>query len=285
VKDKGGVVSLKELQDVRMKNSRLGIGIRREKILQILKIRGFALVNDIAFELQVSRPTIKKDLEVMEKAGYVERWHNGAVFLRDEEGNTLASILMQHKNAIAMKAAQYVEQKDIIFINASSTALLMLPHIKARFVTVVTNNTKAIHLTRRDDMTVILTGGELYPSGNMLVGDLALNGARHTVASKCFLGCSGITAKKGVSTSILREAAVNEMMLTRTFGERFVLADRTKVGRNASFTCGTCDRITCLITDATAFREEVAKLRQRIKVIQTKMPLQKSVEEASGQEA
>jgi DeoR/GlpR family transcriptional regulator of sugar metabolism len=258
----------------------LGIGIRREKVRQLLKLRGFALANDIALELQVTRAVIKKDFEVMEEAGYIERLNNGAIFLRDEDGNTLASILMQHKNAIAMRAAQYVEQRDTIFINSSATALLMLPYIEAKYVTVVTNNTKAIDIKRREDMMVILTGGELSSPENVLLGDLALNGVGHTMASKCFLGCSGITVKTGITTSILREAAINELMLTRTFGKRFILADRTKVGRASNFICGECDRLSCLITDATALKEEVAKLRQHIEVIQAPMPSQKIMNEA-----
>jgi DeoR/GlpR family transcriptional regulator of sugar metabolism len=270
---------LKELENVKMKGSRLGIGIRREKILQVLKLRGFALVNDIASEVNVSRLTAQKDLNFMEKAGFVECLNNGAIFLKDEEGNTLTSILMQHRNAIAMRAAQYVERKDIIFINAGSTALLMLPYIRAKFVTVVTNNTKVLGIVHRNDMTVIMTGGEVYPSENMLVGDLALNSVGHITASKCFLGCSGIAFKKGITTSILREAAVNELMLTRTFGERFILADRTQVGKISSFACGTCDQASCLITDETAPEEEVTNLRQHMKIIQTQISEQKRMNE------
>ncbi|MDR1979279.1 MAG: DeoR/GlpR family DNA-binding transcription regulator [Synergistaceae bacterium] len=261
-----------DLLDVKMGYSRLGINIRRKKIIQILKAKGFVLASELSAALRIGEATIQKDFEIMEEAGQIERFCNGAILLADDKRNALGASLTLYKHAIAMRAAQCVEQGDAIFVNSSSTALLMLPYIEARHVTVVTNNTRAIGIKRRDDMTVILTGGEVWPPENMLVGKLTLDDVERFAASKSFLGCSGITAKRGITTAILREAAINELMLTKTTGKRFILADRTKVGRTSSFTCGMCDQISCLITDAMASKGEVAKLRKRIEVVQVDAP-------------
>jgi DeoR/GlpR family transcriptional regulator of sugar metabolism len=264
--------------DVEMKRSRLGIGLRRDKIVQILKVKGFMLASEFARQLNVCQQTIQKDFEAMEKIGQIELWGDGAILLIDEEGNTLSANLAICKHAIAMRAAQYVEQGDNIFINSSYTALLMLPYIKARDVTVITNNARAVGIKRKDDMTLILTGGEVRSPGNVLLGDFALNTMEKISVSKSFLGCSGITAQKGMTTSVLQESTINDLILAKTSGKRFILADRTKIGRISNFACGTCDRLSCLITDSMASRSEVKKLRRRIEVIQVKMPTQENLE-------
>ena len=52
---------------------------RRERILSVLRARGAARVADLAAELGVSVPTIRRDLAVLEKRGMLAREHGGAV--------------------------------------------------------------------------------------------------------------------------------------------------------------------------------------------------------------
>jgi DeoR/GlpR family transcriptional regulator of sugar metabolism len=134
-----------------------------------------------------------------------------------------------------------------------------------------------VGIKRKSDMTLILTGGEVCPPENMLVGDFTLDAMKNIRVSKSFLGCNGITAQKGITTSILQESTINDLILARTSGKKLIVADRTKVGRISNFTCGTCDRLSCLITDSLASKEEVKKLRRHLEVIQVKAPLQKNL--------
>jgi DeoR/GlpR family transcriptional regulator of sugar metabolism len=270
-------MSLSSLVNVEMKRSRLGISMRRDKIVQILKMKGFMLTSELSNQLDVSPPTIQKDLEFMERTGQVELWGEGAILLTDENGSTLSADIMTCKHAIAKRAAQHVERGDTIFVNSSYTALLILPYIEARNVTVITNNARAVSIKRKDDITLILTGGEVCPPTDVLLGEFALDAMEKISVSKSFLGCSGITAQKGITTAILQESAINDMILTRTSGKRFILADRTKIGRISNYTCGSCDRLSCLITDSMAPKKELKKLRRHIEVIQVKMPEQNNL--------
>ena len=277
-------MSFVNFDDVKMKQSRLGISLRRDKIIRVLKAKGFMLTKELACHLDVSVQTIQKDLEVIEKTGQIEFWDDGVILLIDEKGNPLSANLALCKHAIAMRAAQHVEPGDSIFINSSYTALLMLPYVNAKNVTVITNNARAVGVKRRNDMTLILTGGEVRSPENTLHGDFTLSAMEKIRVSKSFLGCGGITAQNGITVSILQESVINDLILAKTSGKRFILADRTKVGRISNFTCGTCDRLSCLITDSMASKPEVKKLCQHIEVIQVKMPVQEDLESDSIEE-
>ena len=74
-------------------------------------------------------------------------------------------------------------------------------------------------------VSICLSGGELRIPKESMVGDFALNNLNKVSATKAFLGCSGFSVASGMTTAILQEVAINEVMITRCIGETFILAD------------------------------------------------------------
>lgn len=266
-----------------MRNPRSTVEKRHGRILEILGTNGFAKVRMLAGELNTSQLTIRRDLEVLQKSGRVSRFHGGASLPQQSAAaNIFSSPLTTHKHAIARRAAAFVENGDTIFINTSSTALAMLAYIKAEHVTVITNNVRAVSCAKPADLILVLTGGEVRIPKEAMVGDFALNNLNRVTASKCFLGCNGVTEEEGVTTAVLQEATINAQMLNRAVGERYILADMTKIGRRLNFIYGALNDISCLITDTEAPREEVGKIAASVRVIQVK-PLDSPARDFSGE--
>jgi DeoR/GlpR family transcriptional regulator of sugar metabolism len=250
--------------------SRSVVSSRRLEILKILETNGFIKVKQMAQEMGVSPLTIRRDLNQLAVEGKVDHFYGGASLLKYEDGSTgdvFSSALTLHKLALAQYAATLVEEGDTIFINTSSTALAMLPYITAKWVTVITNNVKAISSKHREDMFLVFTGGELRFPKESMVGDFALNNLNKVTASKCFLGCNGINVEEGVTTAVFQEATINHLMLTRVTGPRYILADKSKVGRRLNFIYGELKDITRLITDTEAPEAVVEELRRTIDVV------------------
>lgn len=253
-----------------MKNSKIAIEKRREKILKMIEYQSNVTVDELSKKLDTSAITIRRDLDFFEKKNLIERYHGGASISKvNFTTNIFSSSLTLNKHAIAKAAARFVEDGDTILINTSSTALLMVEYIKAKQVTIITNNGKAIFAKSNENLFIVLTGGELRMPKESLVGDFAINNLNRVKASKCFLGCSGISRDGGFTTAVLQEVAVNEIMLRNTTGLKFVLADINKVGKTHSFLSGSIEDLDYLITDSTANKEEVEKLRKAgLKVLQ-----------------
>ncbi|RJX27418.1 MAG: DeoR/GlpR transcriptional regulator [Acholeplasma sp.] len=253
-----------------MRNSKAAIEKRRERILKLLEFRDTMTVEELAEELKTSEITIRRDLDHFEEQNLIDRHRGGASLNKNNfTTNIFSSNLAINKHAIAKAAARFVEDGDTIFINTSSTALLMLEYITAKQVTVVTNNGRAIFCESKDNLFVVLTGGELRMPKESLVGDFAINNLNRVKASKCFLGCSGISVRGGFTTAVLQEVAVNEIMLRNTIGLKFVLADTNKVGREHSFISGSISDLNYLVTDTQANELEIKALRSAgLKVIQ-----------------
>ena len=54
---------------------------RRKEILELLDEKGYVSVKDLSQRLYVSLPTIRRDLTLLEREGYVLRTHGGASLL------------------------------------------------------------------------------------------------------------------------------------------------------------------------------------------------------------
>lgn len=253
-----------------MKKSYLIVENRRKQILRELKKQKTVHVLALAKQMDVSPLTIRRDLDYFEQMDLIERFYGGATLKsKDTANDSLYTDSSTQKHAIAKRAAQLVEDKDTIFVNTSSTALLMLDYITANRVTVITNNGKAIFCNTKNDMIVVLTGGELRSPKEAMVGDFAINNLSKVMATKSFIGCGGITAEDGITTSILAEASVNAIMLERVSGGRYILADHTKIGKVHSFVSAPIDKIDYLITDTEANEKVLMSLRNKnVKTIQ-----------------
>lgn len=235
---------------------------RRKKIMALIQKLGEIEVSTLANEFNVSELTIRRDLQYWEDKGAIVRTHGGAKLVLkmvDLETDYLSNDKYIH--AIAKYAAQLVQDGDTIFVNTSSTALLTIQYIINKRVTIITNNANAVNIKHDPLVTIVLSGGELRTPKESMVGDFALNNLKKVSATKCFLGCSGITAKDGITTAIMSETSINETMLERTSGLKVILCDYTKVGVKHSFISSTTNQIDYLITDINADEEELEKIR------------------------
>lgn len=234
---------------------------RRRTILNILSAQGRASVADLAGRLGISQLTLRRDLTELEARGLVTR-HYGEAELAGGAGRGTAAKedpFETVKDAIARAGARIVDDNELLFINTSSTALDLVPHITAQGVTVVTNSALAQDLPTPPSGMILVTGGEIRPPRGVLSGEFALANIRSVSATTCFVGCAGISTVAGITSTTQQEATVNSLMVERS--DRMVLlADSRKLGMTAGFTYAPLDRVTLLITDAGATDEDVQVL-------------------------
>ncbi len=253
-----------------MKNTKSIVSKRREKILDYLKSNESINTNDLAEILEISPLTLRRDLQALDEQGLIVRYYGGAKLANDinNSENILKEtdtdlLLNKKKNIIAKYAADLIKDGDTVFINSSSTALLMLKYLGNKRVYIVTNNGKALQVTIPPNVELVLTGGQVYERKQSLVGDFATYILSKITADKCFLGVSGITSDSGISTSVLQETLINHEMINRCNGSVYILADSSKVGRHHNFSSGDIEEISHLITDSDVDKNELNLLKEK----------------------
>lgn len=243
-----------------MRNSLHFVDRRRNAIIALLEQYGHAKVSFLAETLGVSPLTIRRDLDFLEEQQILTRQYGSAILL-NPGSNEFSSSQVHCKTAIAKAAAQLVKDQESIFINTSSTALLMMQYITAKNVTIITNSGKALQMPFNSSMTVVLTGGEIRIPKESMFGEFALQNINRVTASKCFMGCNGLSAESGLTTASFQEGPVNDLMMKRS-NKHYILADYTKIGKTSSYQYGTVNDIDLLITDESASKTVLSKLKR-----------------------
>ncbi len=245
---------------------------RRDELMVLVQKLGKVDVKTLSHEFNTSEITIRRDLQYWEDRGAIIRYHGGAKLVQNMVNHNNTNFTNdRYKHAIAKYAAQFVNEGDTIFINTSSTALLVIRYIVNKRVTVVTNNAKALLIKHDPLVSIFLTGGELRFPKEAMIGKFCLHNLNRVTANKCFIGCSGISLENGITTAIQNEVLINETMIERTNGPVFVLADYTKIGIKHSFTSGKISRVNYLITDINALDDEVEEISKLgVKVVKLK---------------
>ena len=243
-----------------MKVSKDIVNQRRVDIMKYIENHNAATVDELVNLLHASPATIRRDLQYWQDQGAIYRKYGKAIlvqaFIEDHDYNRNRFI-----RAIAKRAALYIEDGDIIFINASRTALMVSEYLKEKKVTIITNNIKLSNIKEDGYITWIMTGGQMGPTHSYTTGDFALMSIGCVTATKCFLGCAGLK-ENGVSTGGMSEMSVNRAMLAQTAGQKFLLCDHSKVGLDSNYYFSDFSDIDYLITDDEADRNIINRIRK-----------------------
>jgi DeoR/GlpR family transcriptional regulator of sugar metabolism len=227
---------------------------RRERIQEYLLRHKIATNSSLSELLDVSEATIRRDLELLEEEGFLERTHGGAVLRLstpvEPEYLLRALRFPEEKQLIGAKAAAMIEDGDIIFINSGTTTTQIIRHIpKDADIVVITNNLSAALEVGVVDFDLVLLGGTFQHKSNSVTGSFTYSNLNTAYATKSFIGVDGINLKYGWTVPSNSEAEVIRMMMARTLGPVFAVSDHSKWGNVANFEVARIDQIHHLITD------------------------------------
>jgi len=240
---------------------------RREKIIELLKEDGSAKVIDLARIFKVSEVTVRQDLEKMEKEGLIIREHGGAFLKNVEDSVRSFSILnnanMEKKELIGRCAAKFIDNGDTIILDSGSTTTEIAKNLTGRKnLTVITNALNiALILGAEPGIDVIVTGGEFKPPTLSLTGQKAADFFKGLHVDKLFLATAGISLRSGLTYPGLSDIVVKKAMIDVS-DVTYLVADSTKIGKNAFASLGALSLIDHIITDAEIDPEHLKLFRE-----------------------
>lgn len=242
---------------------------RYEKILYQLQHKGAVRVADLAKALEISESTIRRDIIELDHMGKLKKVFGGAVscdtYLTSNETDvkTRAAFSVVEKDSIAKYAANLVEDKDFVFIDAGTTTDKLIDFLSVNTATFVTNGLDhALTLTRKGHR-VYLLGGRVNAATEAATGVEAVTSLGKYNFTKCFLGTNGIDLEHGFTTPNVEEAMVKTHAAQRS-SMVYVLADSNKFETVAPVTFLGIDK-AWIITD----KLENAEYRNHTEIIET----------------
>lgn len=227
---------------------------RRAAILDQLARDGFVRVADLREQFACSEGTIRRDLSFLERSGYLQRTHGGAISdgQRELPVSTRLGTMAEAKQQIAQRAAGLVSEGDAVGLTGGTTTQQIARELaRGGPLTVVTNALNVAMELARADIRLVVIGGELRERSLELVGPLAEPMAARIHLDILFAGVDGISADGGITTHNPLEARINGVLLERS-RRVVVVADHTKIGRATFAHIAPIGLVSDLVTDASA---------------------------------
>jgi len=251
---------------------------RRNKIRKQVLSKGSVKISDLVQEFQVSEETIRRDLGALEEEGLVKKNYGGAVLIEHFDQvppvDKRQSVFFEEKNSIGKRAAEFVEEQQIVILDAGTTTWCVARHLRhLNDVTIVTNGLNvAEECSKNDGASIYMVGSKLFKRAMSLVGPKAESDLQQYSANYVFLGTTGISIAKGFMTSDLYEAEVKRAMIKA--GQKVVIvADHSKFHKQGLISFAGFDVVDYLITSDQAdphILEQIEELGVKVLVCPTR---------------
>ena len=233
----------------------ISIAERHKIIKEQLQLNGYVRVQDLAEQLGVTGATIRKDLRILESQNILIRTHGSASPVKphvmDISVDVKASQNRDKKIIIAQAAQELITPDDAIILASGSSvtafAEILTP---VNMINVVTPSLGiALILNEKENVKVMLLGGEMYKNSMSVRGSYTEAGLVNVSCSKLFIGCDGINLETGITCSNLAEASLTTAMM-KSCTQTVVLADSSKFGRRGFGKIGSIEDIDIIVTDS-----------------------------------
>lgn len=231
----------------------MSLSFRQSDILEIARVEGRVVVEDLASRFAVTVQTIRRDLTELADAGKLERVHGGAVLpsgvtnLHYEDRRALSS---EAKTRIARACVANIPDGASLCLNIGTTteavARELLHH---RNLMVVTNNINIAQiLGANESCEIILTGGSLRPLDGGLVGDMAVATIQQFKFDMAVIGCSAVDPAGDLLDYDLQEVSTSRAIL-QSARTSCLVADHSKFLRQAPGRIASMAQIDHFYTD------------------------------------
>lgn len=241
---------------------------RKEKILDRLRKTGRLNINEDAKLFKVSRSTLHRDLEDLEKQGLVKKVVGGAVLANGIQFTTHFDKRLpnqsREKKSIAHKAVEYVQDDTSIYLDHSTTTTYLAREIKQRSyksLLVLTNSLQIpLELGGVQGIQVISTGGAVDGEFKAMHGRWVLDAIQRINLNQIFISVGAISVDKGLMT---QTHFINDLFpeLFRRSRHINVLVDSSKFYKLCTFQISPLNPSFTVFTD-NGLPEEI---RQEIK--------------------
>ncbi len=228
--------------------------LRQRRIIEVVALRGFASVEELATCLDVTTQTIRRDLSELSGSGLLRRYHGGAGLSGEvDQANYRRRKEEQAEAKVRMGrcVAGMISDGATVFLDTGTTLEAVAEALTARrALKIVTYSLRvANYLSERTDFAIDLPGGQVRNADGAVFGDGGAAFLRRFHLDVAVIGASGIDDQGMMTDDDFEEVAMVRAAVAQA--RTVILAtDATKFGRTAAVNLGPIADIAALVTDA-----------------------------------
>lgn len=247
---------------------------RQDHILEMIEKEGSVKVSKLIQMFDVSIETVRRDLEGLEKMGYLKRVYGGAVLRKNTQDRLNYEKreveCMDEKIEIAKTAIKQIEEGQSIALNGGTTCVEIAKELKKNFkrLTIITNSLRiAYELADTSGFTVILAGGILNGKEYSFSGEYAEDLLSNFTVDKAFISVGGVSLTRGITDYLIEEAGIQKKFMEIST-EVVILADSNKIDNISLVKIADVQDVNLIITDSRLDSKIIGKyIKSGIEII------------------
>ena len=227
---------------------------RQSRIIDTVRARGKASVDELAEMFGTSVETIRRDLSSLARKGRLEKIHGGAIPPRSLGEGPFEQRMQRNglaKRHIAQKLRELISPGDTLLIDTGSTTLIVAEELAPiDDLTVVTNSTAIAKVVAAGNKTasIFLLGGNYIEDNRQTCGIMAQEQLKQFHGNLAILTVAAVGDNAGLMDFSFEEAQMARAMLQRA--DRVIaLADSSKFARAAPFVVAEFGQIDVLVCE------------------------------------
>ncbi|MBR7122186.1 MAG: DeoR/GlpR transcriptional regulator [Oscillospiraceae bacterium] len=227
--------------------------IRQEQMREYIENKNVATIKELQSMFpDVSLMTIHRDLDTLQKNGYVVKFRGGAKSVRlagDPEFNVRMRENNSGKMAAAKKALELIQPNASVFLDASTTNLALvkaLPDISLNIFT--TGPSIALELCRLHNPVVTLCCGTINRKNLALSGQNTLQMLSEINIDLAFIGVSGCSVEAGFTCGTEGDMLVKRLVIQKA-RTSVIMCDKEKFNCLMPYTFAKLGDVDYLICD------------------------------------
>lgn len=231
-----------------MKSQR--INEMRDYILSAEKVS----LKELSETFQVSMNTVRRYINVLtSEDSSIQKVYGGVSVHRDIPQPQSYIVRNQEQNqakrAISEKAAELIQDHDIVFIDSGTTTRYILDYVPSdKQFTVITNNYYIINAAiEKTGITLVALPGILNRKTLSFSGENS-DYLKAFNITKAFMACTGISVRDGATNSYPSETTIKQIAVSKA-DQIYLLADHSKFGVSTLMTYCPIAKFSGIITD------------------------------------
>jgi DeoR/GlpR family transcriptional regulator of sugar metabolism len=215
--------------------------------------------------------TIRRDIEKLAQRGGVIKILGGvqtgraAQHLYESPVQQRLPIHRPEKEQIAREAVRQIRSQQTIFLDGSTTCLVLARHLAKRMrgVTIVTHSALAcLEFGQSAENTLFSLGGQFDPTSACFTGPTAEEAAQRFFVDVAFFSTKGFLPAEGTFESSIAIFRIKQIIAEQA-ARVVLLMDHSKFGQHALCKVLDIGQIHEVITDRKTTAEDVAVLERR----------------------
>ena len=237
------------------------------EILDLVRAKQKVNVSELSKKFGVTGETIRRDLERLEREGYVARTYGGAVLIQQPPGHVnyteRAVLNVEAKMRMGELTASILPSSGAIGCDASTTVLSVIPFIKDNAgITLLTNSIRIPNDFMYDKIRIISTGGNLRSRTQSLQGEVTTKAMEGYFLDLCVLSCRSLDLENGIYEGDEEEAYFKNVMVAHS-RRVILLADHTKFNKTSLIRTLSYDKVDVLVTDRKPDDEWILRMKEQ----------------------